>query len=100
MLSAGVYKQILKSAQEYYVHSNVCSRFACEASHRNLLLKEFGVCASSGLPGLSGFGSFMLTYIVMTIWIVLFIKLPGCSPSYLVCDAAHRLVFLSGWLSA
>ena len=47
MLSAGVYKQILKSAQEYYVHSNVCSRFAYEASHRNLLLKEFGVCASS-----------------------------------------------------
>ena len=43
MLSAGVYKQILKSAQEYYVHSNVCSRFAYEASHRSLLLKEFGV---------------------------------------------------------
>ena len=43
MLSAGVYKQILKSAQEYYGHSNVCSRFAYEASHRSLLLKEFGV---------------------------------------------------------
>ena len=37
------YKQILKSAQEYYGHSNVCSRFAYEASHRSLLLKEFGV---------------------------------------------------------
>ena len=58
--ASGNYKQILKSAQEYYVHSNVCSRFAYEASHRNLLLKEFGVCASSGLPGSSGSGSLCL----------------------------------------
>ena len=36
----------------------------------------------------------MLTYIVMTIWIVLFIRsFPGCAPSYLIYDAAHRLVF-------
>ena len=41
--ASGNYKQILKSAQEYYGHSNVCSRFAYEASHRSLLLKEFGV---------------------------------------------------------
>ena len=41
--TSGNYKQILKSAQEYYGHSNVCSRFAYEASHRSLLLKEFGV---------------------------------------------------------
>ena len=60
MLSAGVYKQILKSVQEYYGHSNVCSRFAYEASHHNLLLKEFGVGASSGLLGSSGFGSLCL----------------------------------------
>ena len=41
--ASGNYKQILKSVQEYYGHSNVCSRFAYEASHRSLLLKEFGV---------------------------------------------------------
>ena len=41
--ASGNYKQILKSAQEYYGYSNVCSRFAYEASHRSLLLKEFGV---------------------------------------------------------
>ena len=41
--TSGNYKQILNSAQEYYGHSNVCSRFAYEASHRSLLLKEFGV---------------------------------------------------------
>ena len=41
--ASGNYKQILKSAQEYYGHSNVCSRFSYEASHRSLLLKEFGV---------------------------------------------------------